>query len=41
LARLPSGLPVGRKWRVIPGWQQLLSDESKPLCFWRRVVMEL
>lgn len=30
-----------RKWRVIPGWQQLLCDESKPLGFWRRLVMEL
>jgi len=30
-----------RKWRVVPGWQQLLSDENKPLGFWRRLVSEL
>jgi transposase len=30
-----------RKWRVIPGWQELLTDEQKPIGLWRRVVMEL
>jgi|SRR6056297_693830 len=30
-----------RKWRVVPGWQELLTDEQKPLGLWRRVVMEL
>lgn len=30
-----------RKWRVVPGWQELLGDEQKPLGLWRRVAMEL
>ncbi len=30
-----------RKWRVVPEWQELLTDEKKPLGLWRRVVMEL
>jgi hypothetical protein len=30
-----------RKWRLVPGWQQLLSDQSKPLGFWRRLVTAL
>lgn len=29
------------KWRTIPGWQQMLSDENHPMGFWRRVVKEL
>ena len=29
------------KWRTIPGWQQILSDENHPVGFWRRVVKEL
>ena len=29
------------KWRVIPGWQHMLSDENHPMGFWRRVVTEL
>ena len=29
------------KWRVIPGWQDMLTDEDCPMGFWRRVVTEL
>lgn len=29
------------KWRQVPGWQQLLSDEAKPIGYWRRLVHEL
>jgi transposase len=29
------------KWRVIPGWQLMLTDENHPMGFWRRVVTEL
>lgn len=29
------------KWRVIPGWQDMLTDENNPMGFWRRVVAEL
>lgn len=29
-----------RKWHVIPGGFDLIADESHPLGFWRRVVME-
>lgn len=29
------------KWRVIPGWQDMLTDENNPMGFWRRVVMEI
>ena len=29
------------KWRTIPGGSALITDESHPVGFWRRVVMEL
>jgi transposase len=29
------------KWRVIPGWQDMLTDENNPMGFWRRVVAEI
>jgi len=29
------------KWRVMPGWQKLLTDENFPMGFWRRVLKEL
>jgi len=29
------------KWTIIPGWQGCLTDESKPMGCWRRVIKEL
>jgi transposase len=29
------------KWKTIPNWQQILSDENHPIGFWRRVIKEL
>lgn len=29
------------KWRVIPGWQDMLTDENNPMGLWRRVIMEI
>ena len=29
------------KWKVISGWQECLTDESKPMGCWRRVIFEL
>lgn len=39
-AALHAWLILMRKWRTIPGGPALIADESTPLGFWRRVVME-
>lgn len=38
---LETWIKLVAKWRVIPDWQKLLSDENHPMGFWRRVVTEL
>jgi len=30
-----------KKWRLVPGWQELVFAEDKPLGFWRQLAMEL
>lgn len=32
---------ISRKWRTIPGGLELITDEQKPIGFWRRTLLEL